>query len=136
METHQAAIQGALYKAQTSPQVRDEAKRDCLVLSVLISRWSRISSAFWISFLHLQSKERYCSLGGLVQIKSIFHNVPLEGVRVSRCSGIAIPANAAVELVKLVADACWGFVFALFDPKVSHCTTKTPNTTAIVSIMF
>lgn len=94
-------------------------------------------SAFWISFLHLRSKKRYCSLGGLIQMKSIFHNVPLEGVRVSRCSGIAIPANAAAELVTLVAEACWwGFVFALFDPNVSHWTTKTPNTTAISSVWW
>jgi hypothetical protein len=54
-------------------------------------------------------------------MKSISHIVPLERIRVSRCSGIVRLANAAAELVKLLVDAGWlGFEFALFDPNVSH----------------
>jgi hypothetical protein len=46
-------------------------------------------------------------------------------------SGIARLANAATEPVRLVAAARdFKSAFILFDPNVSHWTTKTPNTTA------
>jgi hypothetical protein len=92
-----------------------------LVSSVTMIEMSPYQSAFWISLLHLPWKKRDGSLRDVIQMNSISHIVPLERVRVSRCSGIARLANAAAELVTLLVDAAWlGFEFALFDPNVSH----------------
>jgi hypothetical protein len=50
-------------------------------------------------------------------------------------AGIVRLSNAAAEPVRLVAPAGGlEFAFILFDPNVSHWTTRTPNTTATLSV--
>jgi hypothetical protein len=52
---------------------------------------------------------------------------------VSRVVGMV--TNAAPEPVRLVVVAGWlEFAFVVFDPNVSHWTTKTPNTTATLLV--
>jgi hypothetical protein len=52
---------------------------------------------------------------------------------ISRVVGMV--TNAASEPVRLVVVAGWlEFAFVVFDPNVSHWTTKTPNTTATLLV--